>query len=88
MVIQFTLEEPHSESNSAHTYEHCHDRRRAPIRVPIFDDQQEDIGLAGGLLAAHAMLPGATFLVLGCDYPLLPPTALQQLILEYITPVT
>lgn len=27
-------------------------------------------------------------MVLGCDYPLLPPSALQQLVLEYQDPVT
>src|SRR6266536_2366419 len=59
-----------------------------PKLEPIFDDQTEDIGPAAGLLAAHARFPDVKWLVLGCDYPLLPPSALQQLILEFQTPVT
>ncbi|OBT84511.1 hypothetical protein VE02_06771 [Pseudogymnoascus sp. 03VT05] len=59
-----------------------------PKIVCIFDNQDEDIGPAAGLLAAHAMFPNATFLVLGCDYPLLSPAALEQLISEYVPPVT
>lgn len=55
----------------------------------LYDEQREQsIGPAAGLLAAHAEDPQATWMVVGCDYPLLPPTALQQLILEYQEPVT
>jgi len=97
-AIKFMLEESRSESISAdfrsqepqmQVYKYRHKRCITPIRIiPIFDKHQENIGPAAGLLAAHAMLPEATFLVLGCDYPLLPPSALQQLSLEYIAPVT
>jgi molybdopterin-guanine dinucleotide biosynthesis protein A len=60
-----------------------------PALNPILDIQKYgDIGPAGGLLAAHATHPCATLLVVGCDYPLLPPSALQQLILEYEPPLT
>jgi hypothetical protein len=60
-----------------------------PALEPIFDPERHgDIGPAAGLLAAHAAHPAATLLVLGCDYPLLPPAALQQLILEYEPPLT
>jgi molybdopterin-guanine dinucleotide biosynthesis protein A len=58
-----------------------------PALETIFDDPNHgDIGPAAGLLAAHAIRPTSTLLVLGCDYPLLPPAALQQLILEYEPP--
>ena len=60
-----------------------------PVLEPIFDLKEHgDIGPAAGLLAAHAAHPTATLLVLGCNYPLLPPAALQQLILEYEPPLT
>jgi molybdopterin-guanine dinucleotide biosynthesis protein A len=60
-----------------------------PALEPIFDlEEYGDIGPAAGLLAAHAAHPAATLLVLGCDYSLLPPAALQQLILEYEPPLT
>jgi molybdopterin-guanine dinucleotide biosynthesis protein A len=74
-------DEPESHEN--------HHESAFPTLKPIFDMQEHgDIGPAAGLLAAHAALPSATLLVLGCDYPLLPPTALQQLILEYKPPLT
>ncbi|KFY44669.1 hypothetical protein V494_01374 [Pseudogymnoascus sp. VKM F-4513 (FW-928)] len=56
--------------------------------VPIFDNQDHDIGPAAGLLAAHAMFPATSFLVLGCDYPLITPEALKQLMFQYVHPVT
>jgi molybdopterin-guanine dinucleotide biosynthesis protein A len=72
-----------------HKYEHDHQHHHpAPNRVPVFDNQDIDIGPAAGLLAAHALLPESSFLVMGCNYPLLPPTALQQLVLEYESPLT
>ncbi len=68
--------------------EHHHSLRFPEVET-IFDDTSHgDIGPAAGLLAAHAAHPAATLLVLGCDYPLLPPAALQQLILEYEPPLT
>lgn len=68
---------------------HQHEPSRRPTLELIFDLQEYgEIGPAAGLLAAHAAHSEATFLVLGCDYPLIPPTALQQLILEYEPPVT
>lgn len=68
---------------------HRHQLSKYPTLEPIFDLREcGEIGPAAGLLAAHAAYSKATFLVLGCDYPLLPPTALQQLILEYEPPVT
>lgn len=57
--------------------------------IPVVDSTKHgDIGPAAGLLAAHHQSPGATLMVLGCDYPLLPASALLQLILEYEPPVT
>jgi len=68
--------------------EHDHHRQAFPELKPIFDHQEEDIGPAAGLLAAHSLYPDAKWLALSCDYPLLPPPALQQLILEYQSPIT
>lgn len=45
-------------------------------------------GPAAGLLAAHAFSPKTTWLAVGCDYPLLTASALEQLIREYVPPVT
>lgn len=59
-----------------------------PMLKPIFDGQGADIGPAAGLLAAYSRHPEAKWLVLGCDYPLLPPSALQQLVREYQSPAT
>jgi len=68
--------------------EHDHHLHSFPELKPIFDNQEEDIGLAAGLLAARSIHPDSKWLVLSCDYPFLPPAALQQLILEYQPPVT
>jgi molybdopterin-guanine dinucleotide biosynthesis protein A len=61
-----------------------------PALELIFDNIEKygDIGPAAALLSAHVIYPTATLLVLGCDYPLLPAAALQQLILEYEPPLT
>lgn len=67
---------------------HVPSQSQRPEIVCIFDNQDQNIGPAAGLLAAHAMFPNASFLILGCDYPLLPPAALEQLIVEYVPPVT
>lgn len=45
-------------------------------------------GPAAGLLAAYNFSPTTTWLVAGCDYPLLTTSALQQLVDEYDPPVT
>lgn len=45
-------------------------------------------GPAAGLLAAYNLSPRTTWLVAGCDYPLLTTAALQQLVQEYVPPVT
>lgn len=69
-----------------------HDDDDHPIRIPtleiIMDQAGPDIGPGAGLLAAHSLHPDTMWLVLGCGYPLLPASALQQLILEYRDPVT
>lgn len=60
-----------------------------PALEPIFDlKEHDDIGPAAGLLATHVAHPAAKLLVLRCDYPLLPPAALHQLLLEYEPPLT
>jgi molybdopterin-guanine dinucleotide biosynthesis protein A len=65
-----------------------HHRHPFPELKPVFDQQKDDISLAAGLLTAHSIHAESQWLVLSCDYPLLPPSALQQLILEYQNPVT
>ncbi|KAL2060821.1 hypothetical protein VTL71DRAFT_8873 [Oculimacula yallundae] len=66
--------------------EHHHDA--FPTVELLFNNQEKAIGPAAGLLAAHDKYKDFKWLVLGCDYPLLPPPALQQLILEYQDPIT
>lgn len=68
--------------------EHDHNLHPFPELKPIFDNREEDIGPAAGLLAARSIHPDAKWLVLSCDCPFLPPAALQQLILEHQPPVT
>jgi len=75
-------------AEDAKQVEHDHHHHTFPELTPIFDEQEEDIGPAAGLLAAHSLHPDAKWLVLSCEYPLLPPPALQQLILEYQSSVT
>lgn len=69
-----------------------HDDDDHPVKAPalqvILDEAGPDVGPAAGLLAAHSLHLDTKWLVLGCDYPLLPASALQQLILEYQDPVT
>lgn len=48
----------------------------------------ESNGPAAGLLAAYNFSPTTTWLVAGCDYPLLKTAALRQLVHEYIAPIT
>ena len=59
-----------------------------PELQPILDGHDEDNSPAAGLLAAHELFPNATWLVLGSNFPISYPTALQQLVLEYVAPVT
>ena len=56
-----------------------------PIYDPTFNIP---MGPAAGLIAAHICAPSATWLVVGYDYPLLTPRTLQQLLNEYVPPVT
>lgn len=88
-VIQDGLEERRLAQGTLHYQDHGHDHVIDVQYVPVFDDQSlGDIGPAAGLLAAHASDPTATVLVMGCDYPHLPASALLQLIVEYRPPVT
>jgi molybdopterin-guanine dinucleotide biosynthesis protein A len=59
-----------------------------PALEPIFDAQETSVAPAAGLIAAHSLYPYSKWLVLACNYPFLPPSAIQQLILEYEDPVT
>lgn len=60
---------------------------------PIYDaSTTSDVptlrGPAAGLIAAHICAPSATWLIVGCGYPLLTAQTLQQLVKEYVPPVT
>jgi molybdopterin-guanine dinucleotide biosynthesis protein A len=68
--------------------EQHHSSSLPALKIILDSPDYGDIGPAAGLLATHAAYPAATVLALGCDYPLLPPAALQQLILEYKPPLT
>lgn len=54
----------------------------------ILDETMQDIGPAAGLLAAHQYDPVSTWLVVACDFPLLDPAALHQLVDAYENPMT
>lgn len=66
------------------------------LRVqPIYDKVRNPYGTtswctgpAAGLLSAYASSPITTWLVAGCDYPLLTAEALQELLQNYVTPIT
>lgn len=55
---------------------------------PIYDPTSVPVGPAAGLIAAHICAPSATWLIVGCDCPLLTAHTLQQLVQEYVPPVT
>lgn len=55
---------------------------------PIYDPTSVPFGPAAGLIAAHICAPSATWLVVGCEHPLLTAQALRQLLNEYVPPVT
>lgn len=52
------------------------------------DSDENDIGPAAGLLAAHAARPDAHWLIVACDYPLISTATLMQLRDEYQEPLT
>lgn len=66
------------------------------LRVqPIYDQVRHPdgstswcTGPAAGLLSAYALSPTTTWLLAGCDYPLLTAEALQELLQSYVAPVT
>jgi molybdopterin-guanine dinucleotide biosynthesis protein A len=58
------------------------DQSDEPLRagLPGICDDEEGIGAAAGLLAAHARYPDAAWLVLACDMPWLQPSTIEALI--------
>lgn len=56
--------------------------------LQVLNGSGQDVSPTAGIIAAHSLHPNSIWLVLSCDYPLLPASALQQLILEYSSPVT
>jgi len=57
-------------------------------QVEPSNSNNESNGPAAGLLAAYNFSPTTTWLIAGCDYPLLTTAALQQLVKEYVPAVT
>ncbi|TAQ91015.1 hypothetical protein B7494_g602 [Chlorociboria aeruginascens] len=87
-AIQFCLNDPFPELKDVPPSSHDY-----PLTVPslilIFEqDETKDIGPAAALLSAYSIDPNVNWLVMTCCYPLLPPTALQQLLLEFQDPFT
>lgn len=62
--------------------------RPTDLSIVIDDRAQSDIGPAAGLLAAHRRDPDAHWLVVACDYPLLPARAVAMLLAGFEEPVT
>lgn len=62
--------------------------RDMDIEVIIDDPAQAHIGPAAGLLAAHRRDPAVHWLVVACDYPLLPARAIKMLCSNFEEPVT
>ena len=90
--IQFRLDDPDPLFPS---HDHADDGPTSPHRTPRLEIISNQTGSGNssnsplnGLLAAHAINPDAKWLVQSCEFPLLPPPALQQLVLEYRDPVT
>ncbi|KID86047.1 molybdenum cofactor biosynthesis protein C [Metarhizium guizhouense ARSEF 977] len=52
------------------------------------NDSSESAGPAAGIIAAHRADPGAVWLVVACDYPLLTTEALRYVCEAYSSPVT
>ncbi|KAH7313011.1 hypothetical protein BKA65DRAFT_150287 [Rhexocercosporidium sp. MPI-PUGE-AT-0058] len=78
---------PHAHSD----HDHDHYSPQTPRLETILAEagfQESGYGAVSGLLAAHKLHPDAKWLVLCCGFPLLPPPALQQLVLECRDPVT
>jgi hypothetical protein len=65
-----------------------HDHEHHFPELQLIIDNTNPPSLSSALLAVHALFPNEKWLVMGCGYRNLPPTALQQLILEYEDPVT
>ncbi|KAG4435827.1 hypothetical protein IFR05_008686 [Cadophora sp. M221] len=89
--IQFRLDNPSPLfSSHAHSDHDHHSRQISKLKI-ILDEagsRGSDIGSVANLLAAHMIYPDSSWLVVGCGFPLLPPPALQQLVLKYQDPVT
>jgi len=90
--IQFRLDDPCPLFPS---HDHADDDPESPHRIPRLEIISNQAGTGesrnnplNSLLAAHAIDPDTKWLVLSCEFPLLPPPALQQLVLEYQDPVT
>lgn len=80
----------HSEAEpSHHDSDHEHVSQKFPDLEFLPNDKEKVSNWAiAALKAAHLQFSDSKFLVTSCDYPLLGPAALQQLILEYEEPVT
>lgn len=88
------LSNPDSIFTSDAPLSHGHDHDDHEIYIPMInlisshDPAFSYDHATNALYAAHNILPKARWLVMDCDYAMLPAPALQQLALEYETPVT
>ncbi|EPE33884.1 molybdenum cofactor biosynthesis protein C [Glarea lozoyensis ATCC 20868] len=88
-AIEERLSQPDSIKNKSSALDHEQDHPPLPFPKihPIFLEADHNYN-SNGLLAAAREFPQVNWLVLVCDYPILPPPALQQLILDFEQPVT
>ncbi|OJJ08193.1 hypothetical protein ASPVEDRAFT_89422 [Aspergillus versicolor CBS 583.65] len=84
-VLAPILENPRIERLTETTLQLYYKRLTFPVNL-LYDDQ--DVGPAGGLLAAHRDDPDASWLVVACDYPFVSVSCMNQLCKEMATPVT
>lgn len=85
--IQFRLDDPELGRIIQPSHDD-HPPKFPQLEVLIDEPGQEHADHAAGLLTALKAFPDSKWLVFACGYPLLPPPALQQLILEYKPPIT
>ncbi|CZT43588.1 uncharacterized protein RSE6_03650 [Rhynchosporium secalis] len=91
-AIRFRVENPGPLFPPHAHSDHDHEATQSPRLEIIFYNKTGSFNASStssaGLHVAHDLFPYVKWLVLGSGYPLLPPPALQQLILELEDPVT
>jgi molybdopterin-guanine dinucleotide biosynthesis protein A len=88
-AIMSRLSQPDSITNKERLSDHDdHTPLAFPKICPILNEKIKDDGSVSRLVMASSKFPDANWLVFVCGYPILPPPALQQLILEFESPIT